>query len=222
VHDGTRPQPPVVTPGDGTAPPSDAVVIFDGSGLSMWESLDGTPAKWKVENGYMEVVPKTGNIRTKRGFGDIQLHVEFAAPAEVKGQSQGRGNSGVFLMSLYEIQVLDNFHNLTYPDGTVGGIYGQYPPLVNAMRKPGQWNTYDILWQGPAFKDGKLVKPAYLTVIFNNVLLHNHKELQGPTEHKKLAQYKPHDTALPLMLQDHGDLVRFRNIWVREIKPYDV
>ena len=169
----------------------------------------------------MEVVPGTGNIQTKEAFGDCQLHVEFAAPAAVKGDSQGRGNSGVFLMGRYEIQVLDCYDNPTYPDGTTAGIYGQYPPLVNACRKPGEWQTYDIIWEGPRFDGETLVRPARVTVIQNGVVVHHAQELQGPTEHRKLATYVPHPEAGPLMLQDHGDLVRFRNIWYRPLKGYD-
>ncbi|MBN1554785.1 MAG: DUF1080 domain-containing protein [Phycisphaerae bacterium] len=219
VHDGTRPQPPVVTPGEGTAAPSDAKVIFNGSDMSGWVSANdpSKPAEWKVENGIMEVVPGTGDIQTADGFGSMQLHLEFVSPEVIKGEGQGRGNSGVFLMTLYEIQVLDNYNNPTYPDGTVGGIYGQYPPRANAIRQPGAWNTYDILWEAPEFNGEKLVKPAFVTVLLNNILLHHHKELQGPTRHKELTQYKAHAPRLPLKLQDHGDLVRFRNLWVREL-----
>ena len=218
VHDGLRPQPPVVTPGEGTAAPSDAVVLFDGTNLDAWETLDGAPAGWKIENGYMEVMPKTGNIRTKQSFSSIQLHLEFASPTVVKGDGQGRGNSGVFLQSLYEMQVLDNYDNPTYPDGTVGGIYGQYPPLVNASRKPGEWNTYDIIWEAPEFDANSVVRPAFVTVILNNLLLQHRKQLLGKTDHKVAPEYIPHSDAAPLMLQDHGDLVRFRNIWLRKIE----
>jgi len=224
VHDSTRPQPRVVTSApaeDPFAPPSDAVVLFDGSDLSGWESKDGGEAPWKVVNGYMEVVPKTGNIRTKKAFGDCQLHLEFRAPDEIQGESQGRGNSGVFLMGLYEIQVLDCYDNPTYADGTTGGIYGQCPPLVNACRKPGEWQTYDIVWEGPRFDGDKVARPARVTVILNGVLLHHAKEVKGPTQHKRLPEYQPHPEELPLMLQDHGDLVRFRNIWYRPIGEYD-
>ncbi len=229
VHDGTRPQPRVIDPGTASTQeqagrvPSDAVVLFDGKNLSGWASSRDTanPAQWKVEDGFMEVVPGTGNIQTKEAFGDCQLHVEFAAPAAVKGDSQGRGNSGVFLMGRYEIQVLDCYDNPTYPDGTTAGIYGQYPPLVNACRKPGEWQTYDIIWEGPRFDGETLVRPARVTVIQNGVVVHHAQELQGPTEHRKLATYVPHPEAGPLMLQDHGDLVRFRNIWYRPLKGYD-
>lgn len=222
VHDGTRPQPPKVTPGENGAPPSDAVVLFDGSDLSEWESVNGGEAQWTVGDGWFEVNPGTGSIASKKKFGSIQLHLEFSAPTVVKGDGQGRGNSGVFLMSNYEIQVLDNWDNPTYADGTVGGIYGQYPPLANAARKPGEWNRYDIIWEAPTFEGGTVVKPAFVTVILNNVVLHHHKQLLGCTSHKVLTEYEPHGEKEPLMLQDHKDLVRFRNIWVRELGEYDV
>ena len=217
VHDGLRPQPPIVTAGQGFAAPSDATVLFDGSSLDGWEDLQGNPAAWKTENGYMEVVPKSGNIRTKSQFGSIQLHLEFASPTTVKGDGQGRGNSGVFLMGMYEIQVLDGYDNPTYPDGTVGGIYGQYPPMVNPVRKPGEWNIYDIVWEAPVFEGDTVVKKAFVTVILNNVLLHHRRELLGKTDHKAVPRYVAHPAQGPLMLQDHGDLVRFRNIWIRNL-----
>ncbi len=221
VHDGARPQPPVVDPGvPGTQhhngrPPSDAIVLFGGADLSHWKGRGG-PAEWKVEHETMEVVPGTGDITTVQSFGDIQLHLEWAAPKVVKGDGQGRGNSGIFLAGAYEIQVLDCYDNPTYPDGTTGGIYGQYPPLANSCRKPGEWQTYDILWENPHFDGDKLVTPAYVTVLLNGVLLHNHKALLGPTGHRNMPPYVPHDGG-PIRLQDHGDLVRFRNIWVRAL-----
>ncbi len=218
VHDGLRPQPPIVNPGEGSSAPSDATTLFDGSNLDGWVHSDGQPAKWKVENGYFEVVPDTGDIYTTESFGSIQLHLEFAAPKEVKGESQGRGNSGVFLMSNYEIQVLDNYDNPTYPDGTVGGIYGQYPPLANAIGKPGEWNSYDIVWEAPKFDGDSVSRPSFVTVLLNNIVLHNRKKLLGSTGHKTLAEYQKHRDAEPLQLQDHGDLVRFRNIWIRPIQ----
>ena len=192
VHDGNRPQPPVVTPGEPcydepAAPPSDAVVLFDGSDLSGWVDKEGGEARWKVENGYMEVVPRTGSIETREHFGDCQLHVEWAAPAEIKGESQGRGNSGIFLMGHYEVQVLDCYDNLT------------------------------IIWQGPDFDGDNLVRPAFVTVLLNGIALHHHRELMGPTHHRVLSQYEPHPEVGPLQLQDHGDLVRFRNIWYRPL-----
>ena len=228
VHDGYRPQPRVVVPGTaGTAAkagkaPSDAVILFDGSDLSGWTAQRGGDAGWKVEGGYMEVVPGQGNIVTKESFGTCQLHLEWAAPRVVKGDDQGRGNSGVFLMGRYEIQVLDGYRNPTYPDGITAAIYGQYPPLVNACRKPGQWQTYDIVFIAPTFEGEALKSPARVTVIHNGVVVHHDQALQGPTEHRRLATYVPHAPRLPLILQDHGDLVRFRNIWYRELPDYDM
>ena len=219
VHDGTRPQPKIVTPGTESSPgepPSDAIVLFDGSDLSKWVGSDGD-AEWKVENGYMEV-KRTGNIETKEHFGNCQLHLEWAAPAEVKGDSQGRGNSGVFLMGIYELQVLDGYDNPTYADGITAAVYGQYPPLVNACRKPGEWQIYDIFFTAPCFEDQKLVSPAYITVLHNGVLVHNHREVMGPTGHRRAPSYdESHPDQGPLMLQDHGNPVRYRNIWIRTL-----
>ena len=226
VHDGRRPQPRVVTPGSCSTqekpgkPPSDATVLFDGRDTSKWIGRDGGPVRWKVEDGVMEVT-RTGDIETVEHFGDCQLHIEWAAPAEVKGESQGRGNSGVFLMGRYEIQVLDGYNNITYADGTTAAIYGQYPPLVNACRMPGEWQTYDIFFVTPRFEGDKLTSPAYVTIIHNGVLVHHHQELMGPTGHKILPAYKPHPPKGPVKLQDHGDPVRYRNIWIRELKGYD-
>jgi hypothetical protein len=231
IHDGTRPQPPVVTPGEpstqekaGTAP-SDATVLFDGKDLSKWRKGDGKEAGWKVENGYMEVVPKTGDIFTKEEFGpDVQLHIEFATPPPV-GDGQGRGNSGCFFFGRYEIQVLDSYNNPTYPDGQATGIYGYMPPQVNASKKPGEWQAYDIIFEGPRFKDGKLEKPAYATVFHNGVLTQNRVALLGDTNHRTLASYKPHPEKGPIKLQDHSNPMRFRNIWIRSIKnpgPEDI
>lgn len=221
VHDEARPMAPVVTPGQPGEPvpaPSDAVVLFDGTDLQGWESIKGGPAKWKVENGYMEVVKGTGNIQTKQGFGDCQLHVEWATPAVIEGKGQGRGNSGVFLMSIYEVQVLDSYQNPTYADGQAAAIYGQYPPLVNACQPPGKWQTYDIVFRAPRFgDDGSLQSPAYLTVFHNNILVHHSVKLTGPTAHKERPDYEKHAATLPLMLQDHNNPVRFRNIWIREL-----
>lgn len=226
VHDHRRPQPRVITPGNEGSqakpgqPPSDAVALFDGKDLSGWRGGNGE-AKWKVENGYMEVAPGTGDIESTEQFGDCQLHLEWAAPTVVKGESQGRGNSGVFLMGRYEIQVLDCFGNPTYADGSTASIYGEYPPLVNACRKPGEWQTYDIMWTAPRFNGVDLVWPAYATVIFNGVVVHNHAALYGPTGHRDVYPYKAHAPKGPLKLQDHGDLVRYRNIWYRPLKAYD-
>src|SRR3989442_4878136 len=192
IHDPDRPVPPAIDSGTASTqdspgrPPSDAVVLFDGKDLSKWAHKDGSAAKWKVENGYFEVVPKTGYLYTREAFGDCQLHVEFAEPAPPKGESQERGNSGVFLMGLYEIQVLDSYENKTYADGQAAAVYGQYPPLVNASRPPGQWQSYDIVFHGPRFdKDGKLLQPAFVTALPNGVLVQDHVALLGPTEPKQ-------------------------------------
>ena len=177
------------------------------------------PAKWKVEGGYLEVVAKTGAIRTRQEFGDCQLHVEWASPAMVVGVSQERGNSGVFLMDIYEVQVLDCYNNKTYADGSTASLYGQYPPLVNACRKPGEWQTYDIIFHRPRFDAaGKTVSPARFTVLHNGVLVQDNVELTGPTAHKARPPYKAHADKLPLSLQDHGNPVRFRNIWLRPLE----
>jgi len=224
IHDPNRPVPPIITPGTSSTqdapgkPPSDAIILFDGTNLSQWLSTDNTPAKWKVENGYMEVVPHSGYIHTKASFGDCQLHVEFSEPAPPHGESQDRGNSGVFLMGDYEIQVLDSYDNKTYADGQAAAVYGQYPPLVNAARPPGQWQTYDIIFHGPRFDtSGKLLRPARVTVFHNGVLVQDNVELTGPTAHNQRPPYKPGPDKAALALQDHGDPVRFRNIWIRQL-----
>lgn len=223
IHSTTRPQPPVVDPGPAPPPapvPSDAIVLFDGRSLDAWQNADssGHPARWRIENGYMEVAAGTGNISTKRGFGDVQLHVEWATPTEVKGEGQERGNSGVFLMGRYELQVLDTYRNTTYPDGQAGAIYGQFPPLVNASRPPGQWQTYDIIFRRPRFDAaGAVLSPARMTVLHNGVLVQDNVVLTGPTGHRERPPYAAHPDRLPLMLQDHGNPVRYRNIWVREV-----
>jgi hypothetical protein len=222
VHDPARPVPPVVTPGaafsEGAAPPSDAIVLFDGHDLSQWMGDKGEP-KWKVRNGYMEVAPHTGYIHTKEKFGDCQLHLEWAEPAKIRGNSQERGNSGVFFQGIYEVQVLDCYDNPTYPDGQCGALYGQSPPLVNACRQPGEWQTYDIFFETARFgEDHQLIRPASVTVIQNGVLLHHKQALLGPTGHKILANYKKETPDRgPLALQDHNNPVRFRNIWIRNI-----
>lgn len=224
IHDMDRPAPKVITPGTAStqeAPgraPSDAVVLFDGKDLSHWAQKDGSDAKWKVVNGYVEVVPKTGEIHTREAFGDCQLHVEFAEPSPPKGESQDRGNSGVFLMGLYEIQVLDSYESKTYADGQASAVYGQYPPLVNASRPPGQWQTYDIVFHGPRFDaSGKVTRAAHVTVLHNGVLVQDNVELTGPTAHKQRPPYQAHPERLPLALQDHGHPVHFRNIWIRDL-----
>ncbi len=222
VHDGDRPQPRLVTPGGASgSPPSDAVVLFDGSDLTQWIGRDGSDAAWKVESGYMEV-NGTGDISTRAHFGDCQLHLEWATPEEVVGDSQGRGNSGVFLLGLYEIQVLDSFDNRTYADGSASSIYGQYPPLVNASRGPGEWQSYDIVFEAPAWDGDRLVEGAHLTVIHNGIVVHHRQRAVGPTGHRNLANYDtPHAVTGPLQLQDHGNPVRFRNIWMRRLTGYD-
>lgn len=226
VHDRARPAPKVVDPGTSSTqeqpgkPPADAIVLFDGKDLSKWKtSKDQTPAKWKVENGYMEVVKGTGDIETAQGFGDCQLHVEWMAPNPPVGEDQDRGNSGVFLMKQYEVQVLDSYRSATYPDGQAAALYGQYPPLVNATRPPGQWQTYDIVFQAPRFDAaGKVTRPARVTVLHNGVLVQDNVELSGPTAHKARRPYKAHPAVLPIGLQDHAHPVRFRNIWIRQLK----
>jgi len=213
VHDRRRPRAPVVTPGSGGAPPSDAIVLFDGRDLSKWTGRDGD-ARWKIADGAMEV-NGTGDIETRESFGDCQLHVEWATPAVVQKESQGRGNSGVFLMGRYEVQVLDSFENPSYADGEAAALYGQRPPLVNASRRPGEWQTYDILWRAPRFEGDRLVSPATITVLHNGVAVHHAVEPIGATTHRAVAQYSPHPAKGPIRLQDHGDPVRYRNIWVR-------
>jgi hypothetical protein len=215
-------EPPVVTPA--TTPggaPSDAIVIFDGKDLSKWVSQkDGTtPAAWDVVDGAMQVKPKAGGIQSKDAFGSIQLHLEFATPTVVKGEGQGRGNSGVFLMNTYEIQVLDSYQNKTYFHGQAGSIYKQHKPLVNPIRKPGEWNVYEIVFHAPKFdEDGKLLQRATFTAFLNGVLVQDHVVVMGVTSHDRPPYYEKHADKMPLGLQDHGDLVRFRNIWVRPLE----
>ncbi|MGD0896461.1 MAG: DUF1080 domain-containing protein, partial [Thermoguttaceae bacterium] len=205
--------PPVVEPGTNGGPPSDAVVLFDGKDMSQWNKAE----KWVVQDG---CVTSGGNdIQSKQSFGDCQLHVEWASPEKVVGSGQGRGNSGVFMMGLYEIQVLDSYQNETYADGAVAAIYKQHPPLVNASRKPGQWQTYDILWEAPRFDDkGAVAKPACVTVLHNGVVAQNHFQVLGETAWDHKPEYKSKASKGPIGLQFHGNPVRFRNIWVREIK----
>ncbi len=237
IHDDTRPRPPVVTPGTFPSaatpgkPPSDAIVLFNGKDLSGWRRWDGPlgydyakgdrggkigPPAWNVADGVIEVT-KDGHLMTEQKFSDVQLHIEWASPSEVVAASQGRGNSGILLMGAYEIQVLDSYDNKSYADGQAGSIYAQYPPLVNASRRPGEWQAYDIIFEAPRFKHGKLVKPAYATVIHNGVLLHHRQEMLGPMRHKKVTQYEPHAAEAPLILQMHSNPVRYRNIWVRRL-----
>lgn len=222
IHDPERPLPPVVDPGpySGPAvPPSDAVVLFDGTDLSAWQNSEGGPAGWAVEGGYMEVKKDSGSIQTKKGFGDCRLHVEWMAPFPAEGASQDRGNSGVFLMQKYEIQILDNYDNTTYADGMAAAVYGQYPPLVNACRPPGEWQIFDIIFRRPRFgANGEIQKKAVFTVFHNGVLVQDHVHPTGPTEWKKRPPYTEHPDRLPLSLQDHGNPVRFRNIWIRDLE----
>jgi len=226
VHSWERPRPPVVAPGPERGPvppPADAIVLFDGHTLNGWETAPdsgqpATPARWIARNGVLEINPGTGSIRTTRAFGDVQLHIEWSAPTPPHGESQERGNSGVFLMSHYEIQVLDSWHNDTYPDGQAGAIFGQTPPLVNPIRPPGQWNTYDVIFHRPHFApDGSVTEPARITLFFNGVLAQDNTVLTGRTVYMQIARYTPHEDRLPLLLQDHGMRVRFRDIWVREL-----
>jgi hypothetical protein len=227
IHDGTRPQPRMVTPGItgemSPAPaPQDAIVLLGkGDDLSAWQmTTDGSPVTWAMSNGVLET--GKGFIQTKAQFTDVQLHVEFATPREVKGDSQGRGNSGVFLLGKFEVQVLDSYRNPTYPDGQASALYGQYPPLVNASRPPGEWQSYDIAFTAPRFTTaGTLDKPAVATVFHNGVLVHHATAFWGPTAHKKIDPYVPATAKGPLGLQDHGNPVRYRNIWIRPLKGYD-
>ena len=222
-HDRTRPLPPVVSPGTFSSqdqpgqPPSDAIVLFDGKDLSHWVAMDGQPTKWVVKEGAMECVPGSGYVRTLQNFGDCQFHLEFAAPAKVQGNSQGRGNSGLFFGGTrYEIQVLDSYDNKTYADGSCASVYNQYPPLVNASRKPGEWQTYDVIWTAPRFDaKGQLVSAPRVTVFHNGVLVQNNVELFGETGWLERAPFRAHAEKLPIALQDHGNPVRYRNIWVR-------
>jgi hypothetical protein len=225
VHDMERPRPKLVSPGPYVmeAPPADADVLFDGKDLSKWEqTVRGggvQEPKWKVENGYIEIVPRTGKIRTKEKFGDVQLHVEWQIPKEATGNGQEIGNSGVELMGRYEIQVLESHSHLTYADGGAGAMYGTWPPMVNPSRPQGEWNVYDIFFEAPKFEGDKLVKPAYFTVVFNGVLVQNHKEQLGTTIWRQNAKYTPHAPEEALSLQDHSQPVRFKNIWIRRLQP---
>jgi len=208
------PEPPIVKPGKTDAdPPSDAVILFGGKDLSAWENGD----QWEVKDGV--AIVHGGDITSKQSFGDCQMHIEWSSPLPAEGSGQGRGNSGIFLMDRYELQVLDSFENQTYFDGQASAIYKQQPPMVNVTRPPGEWNTYDIVWTAPKFKDdGALASPAYITVLHNGVLTLNHFELEGITPFTEVPHYTAHENG-PIRLQNHGNPVRFRNIWVRELKP---
>ena len=227
IHDMNRPQPPRVEPGTFSSqekpgtPPSDAVVLFDGteSTISNWRSDKNPdePTKWVVKDGTLQCVPGSGFVRSKDEFADCQLHVEWSAPSEVHGDGQGRGNSGVFLMGQVEVQVLDNYNNPTYADGFAGSVYGVNPPMANALHKPGEWQVYDIVFRRPIYKDGQLVDAGYLTVFCNGVLLQDHTPLQGGGGHKSRKVDRPFPDKGPLKLQDHGNPVRYRNVWYRPL-----
>jgi len=205
-------EPPLVTPGEGDSAPSDAIVLFDGTDLSQWEGGD----KWLIQDGY--AVTQESGISTKQGFGDCQLHIEFATPEEIEGSGQGRGNSGIYLMGRYELQVLDSWENETYFDGQCGAIYKQHPPLVNASRKPGEWQAYDVVFTAPRFNpDGSLLSPAAITVLQNGVLVQNHFQLLGSTSYTEPPLYTAHGEREPISLQFHGNKTRFRNIWIRDL-----
>jgi len=198
-------------------PPSDAIVLFDGKDLSQWQGDKGGPAKWEVKDG-VATVNGTGNISTRRAFGDCQLHVEWATPVEVKGTGQGRGNSGVYLQGRYEVQVLDSYNNKTYYHGQAGAIYKQTAPLVNVCRRPGEWQTYEIIYHAPKFDpQGKLLAPATVTVLQNGVLVQDHTEIKGSTSFAGAPKYQAHSPKEPLLLQDHHNPVQYRNIWIREL-----
>jgi hypothetical protein len=218
-NDESRPVPNTIIPGSRPgAAPSDAIILFDGTSLSAWEGRDGGAPKWQATADVFEIVPGTGNIHTKQSFGDSQLHLEWMEPSAASGSGQSRGNSGVMLMSLYEVQVLDSWQNPTYADGAVGGIYAQYPPLVIAGRKPGEWQTYDIVFRRPRFDaSGQLTNPARITVFQNGVLVQDNTRPTGPTAFHDRPPYIKGPDKLPLTLQDHGSPVRFRNIWIREL-----
>ena len=220
------PEPKKITPGNSYGmPPSDAIILFDGTNLDSWIQENGEP-KWSLKDDYMTVKPGSGGLYTKKSFGDCQLHIEFKTPSQIKGEGQGRGNSGVYFMQEmgakgdvgYEVQVLDSYENRTYSNGQASSIYKQHIPLVNASKKPGEWQTYDIFFKAPLFDEkGKLLRPAYITVIHNGVLVQNHVQIQGATRYIGYPSYKRDSKKEPIMLQDHGDLVSYRNIWIREL-----
>jgi len=226
IHDMNRPVPDVIEPATESTQskpgkaPSDAIVLFDGTDLLQWTDTRGNASKWVLADGYMESVKDSGYIQSKRQFGSCQLHVEFATPAKVQGSSQGRGNSGVFLMGQYEVQVLDSYDNRTYADGQCSALYGRAVPLANACRKPGEWQSYDIIFHRPTFKGDKIVKKPTFIVFHNGVLVHDHLELQGGTGWDgphAISDFRPHGDKGPISLQDHGNPVRYRNIWIREL-----
>ena len=220
------PEPKIVTPGNSYGlPPSDAIILFDGTNLDSWIQEDGEP-KWNLNDGYMTVNPGSGGLFTKQSFGDCQLHIEFRTPSKIKGEGQGRGNSGIYFMqemgvkgdSGYEVQVLDSYENRTYSNGQASSIYKQHIPLVNASKKPGEWQSYDIFFKAPLYNEkGKLIRKAYVTVIHNGILVQNHVQIQGTTKYIGYPSYKMDNKKEPIMLQDHGDLVSYINIWIREL-----
>jgi hypothetical protein len=213
-----EPVPRIVTPGAGTGAPSDAIVLFNGKDLSEWQHADGSPPKWKIGGDAFTVVKSSGNIQTKRAFGDCQLHIEWRTPAKVEGEGQERGNSGVFLQGRYEVQVLDSYNNRTYSNGQAASIYKQHIPMVNASRKPGEWQSYDIFFRAPRMgENGTVLTPAYFTVVHNGVLVQDHVEVKGTTFNSGPPSYQKYNPREPLVLQDHGNPVSYRNIWIREL-----
>ena len=226
IHDASRPHPRIVAPGASPgAPPADAIILFDGKDLSKWaHSRNGqlSDATWPVKDGYFETGAGRGSIVTREKFGDVQLHLEWATPSPGRGASQDRGNSGVIFMGRYEVQVLDSFENVTYADGQAAAIYGEYPPLVNVAKRPGEWQTYDIVFEAPKFKENTVVAPAYVTVLWNGVIVQHRRAVMGSTSATTtIHQYTPHDPELPLTLQDHSHPVRYRNVWIRRLAGYD-
>ncbi len=231
VHDANRPYPHAVEPGSVVgAPPSDAIVLFDGKDLSHWMQTDnkrltGNPVdpKWTVKDGYFEVAGGTGNLYSRDKFGDCQLHIEWQQDSRNDGAGQDRGNSGIYLMGLYEVQILDSYKSATYADGQAGALYGQWPPLVNPIRKPGEWQAYDIVFEAPKWDRDKLISPAYMTVLFNGIVVHNRQKLNGPSAHANILPYKSTATEERLIIQDHNPKfpIRFRNIWIRKLMGYD-
>jgi len=225
VHDMSRPKPAVVVAGEGStsetvgSAPSDAVVLFDGTGTDAFRHGEGD-CKWAVVDDLLEVVPGTGDAHSRQAFGDCQIHIEWMVGHDMPDrEGQSRGNSGIFIMNQYEVQILDIYENESYADGMAGGIYGQTPALVNPCRPRGEWNIYDIIFHRPHFDDeGNCTTPATVTVLFNGVLVQDHTEILGPTRHHARTEYHAHADAMPFRLQDHGDKMRFRNIWVRELE----
>ena len=215
VHQQDRPQPPRVIPPEtdgspGWAPPSDAIVLFDGTSLEHFEENT-----WPIAGGI--IVANHGNLQTKEAYGDCQLHIEWRAPNPPEGEPVNMGNSGIFFMGLYELQIYDSYSSKIYADGSAAAMYGQIPPLVNVCRKPGEWQSFDVIFTAPVFEGDTLVEPAWITVLHNGVLVHNHTKILGPSAHKAFTPYKPHDARLPITIQGHGCPVAFRNIWIRNL-----